>query len=157
MESISERLCSCIIHSSVHSVVCFFSQYLQARLSAVLVRDAAGMVPAPHPPPPGALCSANSLGPTLVRAWKACSWVLFEHELPGGKGPGGKSICREVPGVNWLDQNRRSEMSHVRDTHQQKCKRQLKSRLELKEGLESASVALNVVSENGFETVEQHH
>lgn len=48
-------------------------------------------------------------------------------------------------------------MSHVLDTHQQKCKTQLERRLELKEGLGSASVAVNVVSENGAETVGQHH
>lgn len=60
MESIPERLCSCIIHSSVHSVVCFFGQYLQARLSAVLVRDVAGLVPTSPLPPFGAPCSAKS-------------------------------------------------------------------------------------------------
>ena len=66
-------------------------------------------------------------------------------------------MCREVPGVHWLGQDRCSEMSHVLDTHQQKCKTQLGRRLELKEGLGSASVAVNVVSENGVETVGQHH
>lgn len=48
-------------------------------------------------------------------------------------------------------------MSHVLDTHQQKCKTQLESRLEPKEGLGSASVALNVVGGNGIETVAQPH
>lgn len=48
-----------------------------------------------------------------------------------------KSICREVPGVYRLGQNRCSEMSRVLDTHRQKCKTQLERRLELEEGLAS--------------------